>query len=284
MLLERAVELNREVGDITGTVQSTIGYAAALMRARLVNRALALLVPAAAEFADLREPGVAALHGQLARALMIQASDDRAAVAVAERVLEVAEQMELTDVVADTLVTKGMGLLNLGRGNEGLGLVSAALELARANKLADIEVRALANLAISVGVRHVREGMRLTHELVELERRMGVRLGLTVMNATELARSAGDWDWVDELQSDLLASDLEGVDRLFALSLDVVFKAARGELHGGEHEELDRLAAELNDPSRHRDCEGHQARDVPVHRPASEKLASRRSHRQRATP
>ena len=99
-----------------------------------MNRALALLEPAAAEFADLREPGVAALHGQLARALMMQGLDDRAGVVVADRVLEVAEQLELSDVVADTLVTKGMGLLNLGRGNEGIGLVSAALELARANR------------------------------------------------------------------------------------------------------------------------------------------------------
>ena len=64
---------------------------------------------------------------------MMQGLDDRAGVVVADRVLEVAEQLELSDVVADTLVTKGMGLLNLGRGNEGIGLVSAALELARAN-------------------------------------------------------------------------------------------------------------------------------------------------------
>ncbi len=104
-------------------------------------------------------------------------------------------------------------------------------------------MRALGNLAVTVGTRHVREGIRLTHELVELERRMGVRSGLTMMNATEIARWAGEWDWADELQSELLASDLEGVDRLFALGIDVIFKAARGELRGGEHEELDRLAA-----------------------------------------
>ena len=248
-LLGRAVKLNREVGDIAATVRSTTRFAAALMHARQVNRALALLEPAAAEFADLREPGVAALHGQLARGIMMQGLDDRVGIAVAERVLEVAEQLELTGVVADVLVTKGMGLANLGRGNEGVGLVSAALELARANKLAEIEVRALGNLAITVGARHPREGMRLTHELVEIERRMGVRSGLTIMNAAELARSAGEWDWIDELQSELLASDLEGVDRLFALGLDVVIKAARGELGGGEHEALDRLAAQLDDPS-----------------------------------
>ena len=28
-----------------------------------------------------------------------------------------------------------------------------------------------------VGTRHVGDGLRLTHELIELERRMGVRLG-----------------------------------------------------------------------------------------------------------
>jgi hypothetical protein len=179
---------------------------------------------------------------------MIQ-GDDRAGVAVADRALEVAEQLELVDVVADALVTKGVGLVDLGRGNEGLGLVRAALELARASKLGEIEVRALGNLAVTVGARNVGEGARLTHDLVELERRMGIRSGLTMMNATEVARWAGEWDWADELQSELLASDLEGVDRVFALGVDLVFKAARGELRGGEQEELDRLAAELDDPA-----------------------------------
>ena len=247
-LLEQAVKLNREAGDVAATVRSTTRCAVALMHARQVNRALALLEPAAAEFPDLREPGVAALHGQLARALMIQGLDDRVGVAVADRTLEVAEQLELTDVVADALITKGMGLVNLGRGHEGLGLVSAALDIARANKLAATEVRALGNLSVTAGARHVGDGARLTHELIEVERRQGVWSGLTMMNATEVARWAGDWDWADDLQSELLASDLEGVDHLFALGADAIFKAARGELRGGEQEELDRLAAELDDP------------------------------------
>ena len=101
-----------------------------------------------------------------------------------------------------------------------------------------------------MGARHVREGARLTHELIELERRQGVWSGLTMMNAAEIARWAGDWDWTDDLLSELLASDLEGIDRLFALGADAIFKAARGELRGDEQEELDRLAAELGDRRR----------------------------------
>ena len=248
-LLARAVTLNRETGDVAAAVRSTTRRAVALLQARQVSRALALLEPAAEEFADLREPGVAALHGQLARAIMVQALDDPAGLAVVDRVLEVAEELELTDVVADALVTKGMGLANLGRGNEGLGLVSTGLDLARANNLAEIEVRALGNLAVTRGNRHVGEGLRLTHQLVDLEHRMGVRRGLTIMNATEVARWGGEWDWADELVAELLSSDLEGADRVFALGVDVLFKAARGELRGGEQEELDRLAAELDDPS-----------------------------------
>ena len=225
-LLARAVKLNREAGDVAATVRSTTSHAVALIHARLVSRALALLEPAAAEFADLRQPGVAALHGQLARAIMMQGLDDRAGVVVADRVLEVAEQLELSDVVADTLVTKGVGLLNLGRGNEGIGLVSAALELARANRLGETEARALSNLAMIVGMRHVGDGLRLTHEVIELDRRMGVRLGHQIMNATEIARLGGEWDWADDLQSEMAASDLEGADRVFALE-------HRGALQGG---------------------------------------------------
>jgi hypothetical protein len=176
-------------------------------------------------------------------------NDDRASAEMADRVLEVAEELELTDVIADTLVTRGVALMNLGRGIEGIGLVTTALELARSNKLAEIETRALGNLSVSVGTRHIGDGIRLTHELIELEHRMGVRSGLTMMNAAEVARLAGDWEWVDELQSELLGSDLEGIDRLYALGLSAILKAARGELRGGEQEELDRQAAELNEPS-----------------------------------
>ena len=248
-LLQRAIKLNRDAGDTAATVRSITRGVAALVQARQINRALALLEPAIAEFADLREPGVAALHGQMARVIMIQSLDDRRGVEIADRVLEVAEALELIDVVADALVTKGVGLLNLGRGNEGIGLVTTALDLARANKLAEIEVRALGNLAVTVGTRHVADGMRLTHELVELERRMGVRSGLTITNAAELARIAGEWEWIDELQAELQVSDLEGVDRVFALAVDVVLKAARGELRGGEQEELDQLAEGLDEPA-----------------------------------
>jgi hypothetical protein len=121
--------------------------------------------------------------------------------------------------------------------------------MARTNNLPDTEVRALGNLAVSVGARHPGDGARLTHELIDLERRMGIRSGLSYLNATEVARWTGEWDWADELQSELRASDLEGVDRVFAGAADVAFKAVRGELVGGEQEELDRLAEELNDPS-----------------------------------
>jgi tetratricopeptide (TPR) repeat protein len=247
-LLGRTVTLYREAGDTTATIRSTTRHGVALMQARQMNRALAVLEPGSVEFDDLREPGVAALHGQLARAITIHTLDDRAGLALADRVLAVAEELELTDVVADALVTKGVCLVNLGRGNEGLGLVSAALELARANKLPETEVRALGNLAASMGGRQVGEGLRLSHELVELEHRMGVRSGLTISNATEIARAAGEWDWADELLAELLASDLEGADHVFAVSVDVLFKAARGELQPGELEELERLATALDDP------------------------------------
>ena len=247
-LLGRAVILYREAKDTTATVRSTMRHAVALMQARQMNRALALLEPASVEFADLREPGVAALHGQLARAITIHTFDDRAGLALADRVLAVAEELELIDVVADALVTKGVCLLNLGRGHEGLGLLSTGLELARANKLPETEVRAIGNLAASTGGRQVGEGLRLTHELIELERRMGARSGLTISNATEIARAAGEWDWADELLAELLASDPEGADHVFAVSIDVLFKAARGELRPGALEELERLAAELGDP------------------------------------
>ena len=83
---------------------------AALIDGSRSDRALALLEPAAAEFADLvGDPGAVALDSQLARALIVGEQPQRA-VEVADRALAAAERGDLVAIVADTLVTRGSAL------------------------------------------------------------------------------------------------------------------------------------------------------------------------------
>ena len=100
------------------------------------EQALAVLEPAAEEFADLGTDTIyVALLGQLARAYMMNGDSERS-IEVSDRVLEMAERADLVAIVADTLVTKGTALGSLGRGYEGLGSLETGMHLAERHGLA----------------------------------------------------------------------------------------------------------------------------------------------------
>src|SRR4029077_1458344 len=127
--LAEAIGIQRDLGDRPGISRATAALGRALLGSYRTSEALALLEPAATEFADLAtEPSVIALDGQLARAYFLS-DDHRRAIEVADRVLEAAERADLGAIVADTLVTKGTALAILGRATVGRGANRAGLEL-----------------------------------------------------------------------------------------------------------------------------------------------------------
>ena len=106
-LLRRAIELQRERGDRVACARTITALGRALFGPFRTEQAIAVLEPAAEEFADLgTDPAYVALLGQLARAYMMNMDTDRS-IQVADRVLAVAERADLVALVADTLVTKG---------------------------------------------------------------------------------------------------------------------------------------------------------------------------------
>ena len=132
-----AIELRAKLGDRGAEARVTASYASALVVAYRFDDALALLTEASERFADLADdPGVATLNGQLARAYFLT-DENMKAVAVADRVLAVAERLNLVDVVADTLVTRGSALAGEGRKYEGIGAIEAGQRLAAAHALHD---------------------------------------------------------------------------------------------------------------------------------------------------
>ncbi|MEO6577432.1 MAG: adenylate/guanylate cyclase domain-containing protein [Candidatus Limnocylindria bacterium] len=245
-LTERALDLNRQRDDTEATVRAATSLARVMLEARHMDRALAVLKPMTEAFADLHQPGVAALHGQLARAYGL-ANDDRTSAEAADRVLEVAEHLDLVSVVADTLITRGTALVQLGRGHEGRGLLSAGLELARKNGLSVTELRATINMGISCIYDDPREALRLDRAGLALTERMGLRDHMLATNAVEVAALAGEWDWADRVIAEHRASDPEGVDRAALFSSAWALQAARGTLTLEDVEAIDDLEAELGD-------------------------------------
>ena len=230
-LLRRAIELHRQRDDRIAAARAMAVLAKALLTGQRTEAALALLVPASAEYADLSpDPVVAALDGQLARAY-VENEEPRRGIEVAERVLDAAEHRDLVAILAATLVTKGAALGSLGRLREGIGVIRAGEELARDNGLHTIQLRALIERGIFQGEIDIAASLDGMREGLALARRVGDRSAMLrfINNVGYTAFLAGDWDGaLAELDAGL-AEDLERADRILLLGNALIVHACRGE-------------------------------------------------------
>jgi class 3 adenylate cyclase/tetratricopeptide (TPR) repeat protein len=249
-LLRRAVDLHRERGDRAATARATAALGRALLSPFRTEPALAVLEPAADEFADLgADPGLVALLGQLARGYMLHDEPERA-IAVADRVLSAAERADLVALVADTLVTKGAALGDLGRGYEGLGVIEAGLRLAEWHGLAVTALRARLNGGNYQSAGDPRAALETARLGLAEARRLGQRRMALVFlsNAAEAGVLTGDWDWALPELEELLAGDLEREDRIQVLGPVLRIRSWRGERVDELFDEIERLACETSDP------------------------------------
>ncbi len=251
VLLRHAVALHRERGDRGATVRATAALGRALFMPYRSEAALAVLEPAADEFADLEDhPGFIALLGQLARGYMLTEQQKRA-VEVADRALPAAERADLVALVADTLVTKGTSLGALGRIYEGSGVIEIGMRLAERHGLAVTALRARFNhgyLQSKVEPRATLESDRVG---LADARRLGQRRWalLFLTNAAANAVSTGEWEWALRELDEALAGDLEREDRFLLLARQTALRAWQGVSIDEPLAEMERLAGPTSDPN-----------------------------------
>ena len=232
-----AIGLRASIDDRPGEARATALFGAALLIVYRFDDALALLTTAAEQFADLTDdPGVAALNGQLARALFLTDENARA-ISVADGVLDVAERSNLIDIVADTLITRGSALAGSGRRYEGMGAIEAGQKLAAAHGLQTTVGRALNNLASFLADEDPRAALAAAREGIALARRTGTRSFQIMDNAVTAATRAGEWDWAMAEIEPMLSDEVDPVIRFVMISDAVTILASRGE-------STDRLEAE----------------------------------------
>jgi hypothetical protein len=175
--------------------------------------------------------------------------DHRRAIEVADRVLEAAEHADLPALLADTLVTKGTVLVDLGRPIEGLGVLGAGQELAEAHGLGETVARALNNRSPIEGDRDPRAGLELARTGLALVRRLGLRSYFAILlgNTAYNAFRTGDWSWaLGELEA-ALAEDFEPSDRPKLLWNELRFRAVRGQAVAEQLDELARLVGDSDE-------------------------------------
>jgi class 3 adenylate cyclase/tetratricopeptide (TPR) repeat protein len=195
--LQQAIAIRRELGDRPAAARASAELGAVLIRALRYEAALAALESAVVEFADLAgHPAVAALDGQLSRALLIRDQPVRA-IEVADRALASAEHLDLVEVVADALITRGAALCGLGRAYEGAGATRTGIALAEVNGQTATVWRGRHNLSGILGDSDMRGALDSARAALALAARRGDRPGyaLGLENATGAAVETGDWEW-----------------------------------------------------------------------------------------
>jgi class 3 adenylate cyclase/tetratricopeptide (TPR) repeat protein len=248
--LARGLALHRQTGDRVAMARTIAALAAALLSARQNERGFALLVPAAAEFADLSpDPGIVAIQAQLARAHMLREEHARS-IEISEAVLEAAEHADLVPILADALVTKGSALDGLGRVREGLAVIQAGERLARANGLTGTALRGLNNRLATERWIDPQTVLDDAREGVAVARRVGDRSWALVLleKVGQGCWLTGDWDGVLEAGTEGLEENPEAADRMSCLGQTIQVRAARGEPFGEELESLMTAGAEVTDP------------------------------------
>jgi len=227
--LRAALDAHRERGDGAGVVRATTLLGRAMTNSGHPGEAVMLLESGRPGEGPAADPALASFDSELARAHFMNDEPEQA-IEVADRALRVAEQLGLIAVVADTLVTKGTVLVEVGRWHEGLSLIEGGRQLAETNGLVWTEVRALTNASSGLVVRDPRRAVDLAGRGIATARRMGLRTSFSSLfvNAGTAARRTGGWDWAIQELETVDYDQLEPADRAAVLLPVLMIRAARG--------------------------------------------------------
>jgi len=246
-LLGESIDLLRAAGDRSGAARVTAELGDAMFGRYRLDAALALVEPASTEFLDLGDdPGLATLLGQLARFQMLRQVDFGAAIANADRTLAIAERLDRVDLVADTLITRGVALVSAGRGYEGVGCLETGLRLAQQHGLLATEIRARINMGGPLTDRDPRAAFEISRVGLQQVRRFGHRQGESMLigNSSVGAIETGAWDWArTEVRAGLEEARSEE-ERIVLTGLLVQLLVEAGENADAELDEMNAWLAE----------------------------------------
>jgi tetratricopeptide (TPR) repeat protein len=233
---QQAIDHYRAIGDEEGVNRTVHLLAFIYNDANLSQRAVDLLEPHL-ENADLEsDPNLAIAATDLSRAYLLTGRPSEETAAAAEEALPAVEGFELTDQIANAMITRGTALGAMGRIRQGLALIKGGLELADAEGYAFTSIRARINLTYIGSVEDPVMGFNAYREAYDIARRTGQRGMVLFLNPLLAGFHAfrGELDEVEALSTDpiLEGAPLDNVGQ----SLEQRARAAdlRGDLARGK--------------------------------------------------
>jgi hypothetical protein len=208
-----ALEARRELGDRDAIALATSEYAKAIwFFSTDGDRVRAVVEPAWAEFADLEErPAGVALMLQMTSAYHLL-GDYRKVLEWLERLLPIAERLDLLEETAFALVRLAGTLFRLDRPREGMILSRGAHELAVANDLHLVDRQARTQRTFFEQFDDPAAGLAMAREGLDIAGRLGSASYAFVMvgNAVSSAIRTGDWGWASALVDEWLENEITG--------------------------------------------------------------------------
>jgi tetratricopeptide (TPR) repeat protein len=153
-----------------------------------------------------------------------------------ERASVLAQDLGAWDVLADSVNSRGLGLIATGRWVEALSMLRMALDLCLSNDLGSAALRPYINLAALSLTRNIKEAETYAEDGLALARRLGHRLrGEFLFYHLLMAHvMAGRWDEVEQAVQELpLAADVP-ILRQYVWWPVVIVRALRGDPRAGD--------------------------------------------------
>ena len=196
-----ALDWARTNGDPSLVAALTSRFGAMLLELSRVDEGMQLLMAA------LDEPGVPArlqveLTGQVARGHLFR-NESELGLAAASRALEAAEQLEVSELSLQLLITKSWALSQVGQFREAIALVIGARQMADDEDQMWPRVRARFNLSSFSILDDPYRGLQIALEGVAIDKQFGIAYASMAGNAAQNALLIGDLDEVMRLAADV---------------------------------------------------------------------------------
>ncbi|MET1231552.1 MAG: adenylate/guanylate cyclase domain-containing protein [Candidatus Limnocylindrales bacterium] len=207
-----ALEARRELGDREAIASATAAYANSFwFFGADYERVLDVMLPAWEEFSDLEQTpaGVALM---LAITSGYVTHDDITALAWLERLLPVAEGLDLLAETATAMSRLSGTLFRLDRPREAMVLLQGTHDLAVANGLQEVDRNTRTSLTFREQFNDPVAGLAMAREGLDIAGRRGSTSYAFMMvgNAAISAIRVGDWAWTAALLDEWLENEITG--------------------------------------------------------------------------
>ncbi len=245
----RCIEAAQELGDETAEAQAMSLLGTAYNVSTRAKRAVEVLTPYLAEHPDPEgDEGLTRAYMALARGQMLAGEGDPAETALAA--MRAADLLDLDEVAAQAMITRGTALSSQARPREAMALLHEALKIAEEHGLVGTKLRALAN--IGYGSPDPQESIAATDTGFRESRRLGEKSHLQFFagNWASFRIYVGDFDAPASITNDPIFSDAPADWWAHHYSYLSSASANKGEFDRAKDElaKASELAADSDDP------------------------------------